>query len=98
MARSPALKGGTSALEALVDAASGILAADSLSGTLGGFIQRRLGRIPSEGESVELDGIRLTVLVVEHRRVRQVRVERFDPDPQEAPDGEARPAPVASKF
>jgi CBS domain containing-hemolysin-like protein len=68
------------------------------SGTLGGFIQRRLGRIPSEGESVELDGIRLTVLVVEHRRVRQVRIERFDPDPQEAPDGEARPAPVASKF
>jgi hypothetical protein len=45
-----------------------------------------------------LDGIRLTVLVVEHRRVRQVRIERFDPDPQEAPDGEARPAPVASKF
>ena len=37
MARSPALKGGTSALEALVDAASGILAADSLSGTLGGI-------------------------------------------------------------
>ena len=37
MARSPAPKGGTSALEALVDAASGILAADSLSGTLGGI-------------------------------------------------------------
>ena len=75
-----------------------ILWPEPASGTLGGYIQRRLGRIPSEGESVELPGLRLTVLVVEHRRVRQVRVERFDPDPQEAPDGEARPAPVASKF
>jgi putative hemolysin len=69
------------------------------SGTLGGYIQRRLGRIPSEGETVELPGIRLTVLLVEHRRVRQVRLERFDEhEVHEAPDGEARPAPVASKF
>jgi CBS domain containing-hemolysin-like protein len=69
------------------------------SGTLGGYIQRRLGRIPAEGEQVELPGIRLTVLLVEHRRVRQVRLERFDDgDNQPMPDGEARPAPVASKF
>ena len=44
MARSPALKGGTSALEALVDAASGILAADSLSVTLDG-IARHLAAV-----------------------------------------------------
>jgi CBS domain containing-hemolysin-like protein len=72
---------------------------EPVSGTLGGYIQRRLGRIPTEGETVELPGIRLTVLSVEHRRVRQVRLERFDEqEAQEAPDGEARPAPVASKF
>ncbi|MEX1157693.1 MAG: hemolysin family protein, partial [Thermomicrobiales bacterium] len=52
---------------------------EQASGTLGGYIQRRLGRIPSEGEVVELPGIRLTVLRAEHRRVRQVRVEQFDP-------------------
>lgn len=69
------------------------------SGTLGGYIQRRLGRIPADGEWVELPGLRLTVLNVEHRRVRQVRVERVDMhDDREAPEGEARPAPVASTF
>jgi CBS domain containing-hemolysin-like protein len=69
------------------------------SGTLGGYIQRRLGRIPSEGEQVDLPGLRLTVLQVEHRRVRQVRVERVPiHDEHAAPEGEARPAPVASKF
>jgi putative hemolysin len=69
------------------------------SGTLGGYIQRRLGRIPSEGETVELPGIRLTVLLVEHRRVRRVRIEWFDVEGgYDVPDGEARTAPVASKF
>jgi CBS domain containing-hemolysin-like protein len=67
------------------------------SGTLGGYIQRRLGRIPSESEIVELDGLRLTVLKVEHRRVRQVRVERVEPN-ADVPNDEARATPVASKF
>jgi len=47
------------------------------SGTVGGFIQRQLGRIPARGEQVEVNGVRLTVLHVEHRRVRKVRVERL---------------------
>ena len=97
-----------SATEAIVD---GRLSIDDLSdeieiawpepasGTLGGYIQRRLGRIPAEGEIVELPGIRLTVLLVEHRRVRQVRIEQFDAREESGvPDGEARPTPVASKF
>jgi putative hemolysin len=49
-----------------------------VAGTLGGFLQRQLGRIPSEGEVVEVDDLRLTVLKAEHHRVRQVRVERVD--------------------
>jgi CBS domain containing-hemolysin-like protein len=53
---------------------------DTATGTLGGYIQRRLGRIPVEHEIVEVDDLRLTVLKVEHRRIRQVRVERFQPD------------------
>jgi putative hemolysin len=58
------------------------------SGTVGGFIQRQLGRIPSEEEVVQVDGLRLTVLKVEHRRVRQVRVERVHPDDAAPPTSE----------
>jgi CBS domain containing-hemolysin-like protein len=66
---------------------------DAPSGTLGGYIQRRLGRIPAEGETVRVDGIRLSVLKVEHRRVRQVRVERLrdrlPTEPSSAAPGDA---------
>jgi putative hemolysin len=58
----------------------------SASGTVGGFIQRQLGRIPSEDEVVQVDALRFTVLKVEHRRVRQVRVERVRPDDSAAAD------------
>ncbi len=47
------------------------------SGTVGGLVQRELGRIPKQGESVEVHGVRITVMEVEHRRVRQVKVERL---------------------
>jgi CBS domain containing-hemolysin-like protein len=71
------------------------------SGTLGGFIQRQLGRIPSESEVVEVDDLRLTVLKVEHHRVRQVQVERLELAPSEAlasgVDRDADEA-VASQF
>ena len=53
---------------------------DAATGTVGGYIQRQLGRIPAENEIVEVDGLRLTVLKVEHRRIRRVRVERLHPD------------------
>ena len=35
--------------------------------------------VPEEGESAEVDGFRLTVLVMDGRRVERVRVERIDP-------------------
>lgn len=65
---------------------------EPVSGTVGGLIQRRLGRIPTEGEVVEMDGLRLTVLQVERRRVRQVRIERIRVDSSAEP--EARPVAV----
>jgi CBS domain containing-hemolysin-like protein len=34
----------------------------------------RLGRIPQEGDTVEIDGVRLTAEAVENRRVIQVCV------------------------
>jgi len=44
--------------------------------TLGGFIYKRLGRVPSEGDVVEYDGLRMEVLSVVGRRINTVRVTR----------------------
>lgn len=45
--------------------------------TIGGFIYGRIGRVPEEGENVEVDGVRLTVEQVSGRRIRKVRAERL---------------------
>jgi len=45
--------------------------------TIGGFVQKQLGRIPGAGESVDADGLRFEVQTVEHRRIRTVRVVRM---------------------
>lgn len=47
--------------------------------TLAGFILNRLGFIPSGGESFLHDGLRITVLEVEGRRVARVKIERIAP-------------------
>jgi putative hemolysin len=44
------------------------------NGTVGGFVQRRLGRIPVEGETIHADGLTIEVQAVENHRVRKVRV------------------------
>jgi CBS domain containing-hemolysin-like protein len=53
--------------------------------TIGGFIYGRIGRVPEEGESVEVEGLRLTVEQVSGRRIRKVRAERIPvlPKPEE---------------
>lgn len=43
--------------------------------TIGGYIMYRLGRIPKNGESIEIDGAKLTVLEATRRRIEKVRVE-----------------------
>ncbi len=43
--------------------------------TIGGYLMDRLGRIPRAGESVEIDGARLTVMEATRRRVDKIRVE-----------------------
>lgn len=50
--------------------------AEGETGTIGGFVQKRLGRIPSAGESVRADGFLIEVQSVEHHRVRKLRVLR----------------------
>ena len=43
--------------------------------TLAGFVLIRLGHIPKEGESIEFEGRRLTVVEMDARRIARIRVE-----------------------
>ena len=43
--------------------------------TVGGLLLDRVGRVPDEGDSVEVDGFRLTALDVRGRRIGRVRIE-----------------------
>lgn len=45
--------------------------------TLGGFIYSQIGRVPVNGESLQVNGLRLTVEQVSGRRIRKVRAERL---------------------
>ena len=44
--------------------------------TVGGFVINQLGRLPSVGDEVEVDGITLRVLSMSGRRIRRLRVAR----------------------
>ena len=44
--------------------------------TVGGYLLSRLGRVPTVGETVEVDELVVEVLEAERRRVRKVRVTR----------------------
>jgi putative hemolysin len=46
--------------------------------TLAGFIISQLGRIPTEGDTVEALGHRFTVTEMDGRRVARVRITPFD--------------------
>ena len=50
--------------------------AEGETGTVGGFVQRRLGRIPGPGETVRADGLLIEVQSVEHHRIRKLHIER----------------------
>ena len=45
--------------------------------TLGGFLLERLGRLPKEGESIEEDGYRFTVLKMATTRIALVKIEKI---------------------
>jgi magnesium and cobalt transporter len=45
--------------------------------TVGGLVMHELGRLPRKGESLELDGMRFTVLRADRRRVHAVRLRRL---------------------
>jgi len=49
--------------------------------TVGGLVLDLAGRIPREGEAVEVDGFRLVAERVQGRRIGRVRIERTAPPP-----------------
>jgi CBS domain containing-hemolysin-like protein len=48
--------------------------------TIGGFVYQRLGKIPSTGDRVEYDGLRIEVVSTVGRRLKKLRVTRFAGD------------------
>ena len=62
---------------------------DSVYETVGGFLMARLGRVPTVGDEVEVDGGRLRVLRMDGRRVDRLRYEPAPSGgPSEAPSGD----------
>jgi putative hemolysin len=49
--------------------------------TVGGLLFKLLGHVPSEGESVDVDGHRLRAERVQGRRIGRVRISRANPAP-----------------
>lgn len=53
--------------------------------SIGGFIVNELGRMPSVGDNVRVDGISLKVLSVAGRRIKKVRVTKIEEEPEGEP-------------
>ncbi|HET9481561.1 MAG TPA: hemolysin family protein [Candidatus Polarisedimenticolia bacterium] len=68
---------GTASLGDLGSAVGAELDAEEGIDTVSGLIYSVLGRIPSEGESVEVHGLRLEVVKADTRRIDRVRVTRL---------------------
>jgi CBS domain containing-hemolysin-like protein len=54
--------------------------------TVGGLVFNLLGHVPTEGESVEVDGHRLVADKVQGRRIGRVRIAKLSGDSAEAAD------------
>ena len=51
--------------------------------TVGGCVFHHLGRVPTVGDTVEIGGVKMTVLSVDGHRVKRLRVLRLAPPPQD---------------
>jgi putative hemolysin len=69
--------------------------------TVGGLVYHRIGGVPAPGDSVDVDGLRLTVESTDGRRVGKVlvtrQVEHTDPTPGDGQEVETRPERPARK-
>jgi putative hemolysin len=62
---------------------SGVELPEGPYATVAGYVMAELGRLPTDGDVVERDGVRLTVVRTEGRRAARVRV---SPRPVDDPD------------
>jgi CBS domain containing-hemolysin-like protein len=53
--------------------------------TVAGFMMARAGRILRQGEGVDYDGLRLTVVSKNRNRIVEAKIERLAPQPSDAP-------------
>jgi CBS domain containing-hemolysin-like protein len=65
--------------------------------TAGGLVLDLLGRLAKVGDSVTINGFRLTVLRADPTRIRKLRLERLSPETAGAPSGDGNPAGEASE-
>ena len=72
---------------------TGVELTDGPYETLAGYIVARLGRLPTIGDQVAFDGLRLTVHALDGRRIARVRLTRTEPAADPAPD--PAPEPLA---
>jgi len=54
--------------------------------TVGGYVLARLGRVPSVGETFDLDGLHVEVLEAERRRIHKVRFRKATSVPSATPE------------
>ena len=70
---------------------------DENADTLGGMLYGLLGRVPQQGESVTYDGWRFSVVLLDGRRIEQVRVEPVEPVDFEDEDVELSKQPSGQR-
>jgi putative hemolysin len=66
---------GRADIEAAAEALGVVIEAGGFE-TVGGYIMARVGRVPTTGEVLEIDGLVVDILDAERRRVRKVRARR----------------------
>ena len=71
--------------------ALGLVFTDDDYGTVAGFVHRHLGRLPSDGDRFEAEGLGVEVLKVEGRRVRRLRLTRLGDGPAAGPGANDAP-------
>jgi len=64
--------------------------------TLGGFMYAQLDKIPNAGDTIEFEGLTLTVLATKGRRITKIRVVRNAPEEQQKADLKLLPSPGES--
>ena len=62
------------------DAKEGDIVPGLMHVTLGGYLFDVMGKVPDEGEEVELEGWALKIHSMEKRRIAEVLVKRVDPE------------------